>query len=107
MSYDFNPKLRLLEFVAVQHEGDDFLLTHDRHGFAPDLLIPRSWGPVLALFDGQRDAAGIIFEFSTQYGQILPREHLDRIVLELDQALVLDSPTFHAHRENVINGFVD
>lgn len=99
------PKLRNLEFIPIEQKGDEYFLARDHHGFSQEALLPRAWGPLLGLLDGAHDTAQIIFQYLLQYGEVLPREIVENIIAQLDDALLLESPHFHSHRKTVVQEF--
>jgi AmmeMemoRadiSam system protein B len=99
------PKLRNLEFTPVEHHGGEYFHVHDRHGFAENLLVPRAWGRLLALLDGTRDVAGLIFNYSLHHGETLERGAVERILAQLDEALLLESPNFQSRKSAVVRDF--
>lgn len=99
------PKLRALEITPIQDEGQALFYFHDRHGIADDAVIPQEWGVVLAFFDGQNSVEEICEQFEQKHEQELPREALENIISQLDDALFLDSPHFRAQLEKLVNEF--
>lgn len=91
------PKLRRLEAHPIQHEGDELFLLRDPHGHAPDAVVPRSFGALLALFDGTRDAAQIMRDFGDEHDFEIGEEFVAHFIAEADENLLLDSPRFQSH----------
>ena len=91
------PKLRRIETHPIQHEGDDFFLLRDPHGHAPDAILPRSYGALLALFDGTRDAAQIARDFQDEHGFLLEDAFVTDFIAQANENLLLDSPRFREY----------
>ena len=47
-----NPKLRRLEFIPVEENDEEWFFVRDPLGIAPEVRLPREWGPLLARLDG-------------------------------------------------------
>jgi AmmeMemoRadiSam system protein B len=101
------PSLRYLEFRPVEHEGQKYFHAHDRYEFSDDVFLPRAWAGVLQLLDGTRDVETIIRDYATQHGETLPREAVEAVLEQLDEALVLDSPRFRERQAEVVRAFED
>lgn len=99
------PRLRNLEITKIEHEGQEYFYFHDRLGLAAGAAVPQSWGGLLALFDGRRDSGEIITAYAQNSGEELPLEVVERIIAQLDEALFLDSPRFHAHWDKLVCEF--
>lgn len=99
------PKLRNLEFIPIEHKGDAYFLARDRQGFAADTIVPRAWGGLLALLNGKRDVPEIILAYSLKHDEVLPRDIIDRIIAQLDEALLLESPRFRTQRDEDVRAF--
>jgi MEMO1 family protein len=97
---------RALDIQPVTIKGDELLYFHDRQGFAPACGVPRALAPLLGLFDGTRTVGEIIADFALMGGEELPEAFVRRIVEQLDESLLLDSPRFAAHAGAVEAEFV-
>jgi AmmeMemoRadiSam system protein B len=100
-----NPKIRSLEVIPFQDRGQEFLLLRDRLGLAVDVQVPRALAPLLALFDGTRDATAIAGAYALRGGELLPPAFLQRLIEQLDEQLLLHSPRFEAHQRAVVGAF--
>lgn len=91
------PALRALEIIPVQAEGRRLLMVRDPLGVIEGgaLLVP---DPLLLIFMQMADGNTTLDEMSTKIaeasGQILPSGLLDRMVEQLDEALLLQSDRF-------------
>lgn len=101
------PKMRALEVVPLEHNGEECLLLRDRMGFSPDAVLPRDLGPLLALFNGRRTVAEIFAEYERIGGEALPLWFQEKLLRELDELLLLDSPHFQTMRGDTLREFAD
>lgn len=99
------PRLRLLEITEIEHEGEAYFYFHDRLGISAGATVPHAWGGLLVFFDGRSDAREIVAQYEQAQGESLPLEVVEEIILQLDEALLLDSPRFHAHQQELVREF--
>ncbi|MBN1659453.1 MAG: AmmeMemoRadiSam system protein B [Anaerolineae bacterium] len=86
------PKLRNVQVHPMQHQGQPMLLLQDPLGLSPTTIaVPRPLGPVLMLMDGSRDLAQIDAALQVRAGVKLAPGLLERLVSDLDEALLLDN----------------
>ncbi|MCL6647730.1 MAG: AmmeMemoRadiSam system protein B [Chloroflexi bacterium] len=89
------PRLRPLDARWITHGGQPLLLLQDRQGFLPGpLLVPPAVAVLLSLCDGTRDAAALAAAFQLRTGEPITPAMVQRVLEELDAALVFDSPRF-------------
>jgi len=93
------PRLRpTLEAFPLATKQGRMLALRDPLGLTDAMaLLPPVALCVVQLFDGVRDRREIQAEFLRRHGQLLPTELYDRLVADLDGALLLDSDRFRAH----------
>lgn len=92
------PKLRPVEATPVRQDGRVYVHIHDPARVSDKLLIvPQPMMFVLAHFDGCHTLVDIQAAILRQFGQLVPREKLEEIVRQLDDALLLDSERFRQH----------
>jgi len=90
-----NPKLRELRTQLIVTRGQQGILLSDPLGINPrTLFIPRHLAPTLALLDGTRDTGTIRAGFELRTGTPLSTSILERLILDLDEALFLDDERF-------------
>lgn len=99
------PRLRNIEITKIEHGGEEFFYFHDRLGVSSGAAVPQSWGGLLALFDGQHSSSEMVAVYNQNYGEELPLELVEKIIAQLDEALFLDSPRFHAHWDKLVCEF--
>jgi AmmeMemoRadiSam system protein B len=94
------PKLRPVETRWVTQKGQPMLLLRDPLRLSEHvLLLPPAAGVVLSLIDGQRDLGAIRAAFQLRTGMVLSISALEHLLAQLDEALLLDSPRYHAALE--------
>jgi MEMO1 family protein len=95
MSATPNPKLRSVHSQWIEHMGQPAILLQDRLlPGAPGVVVPQVIAPLLALCDGTRDAPAIRVALELWTGIRLDQATLDRLLSQLDQALLLDNERF-------------
>ncbi|MHB2016810.1 MAG: AmmeMemoRadiSam system protein B [Candidatus Xenobia bacterium] len=101
------PRLRPVEAFPVElSEGQRAFCLRDPVNYAPQpIFLPLASAYVLQLFDGVRTVEEIQAEFCRLTSQILPRETLEKFILDLDARLYLDSDTFQAARNRIDQDF--
>ncbi|WZO99675.1 AmmeMemoRadiSam system protein B [Isosphaeraceae bacterium EP7] len=96
------PKLRPLSGRRLDHDGRSFVALEDPLGlFAQPMLVPwDAWIRVVQHFDGTRTLAAIQALALRETGHFIDLADLESLTEQLDQALVLDGPTFQAFRRD-------
>jgi AmmeMemoRadiSam system protein B len=86
----------------VDHGGVSYVAFDDPQGLAnPNLLVPTAlYFQVLSRFDGQTALADVQASIRAETGHFFPMEELKQLVRQLDEAMILDGPTFAAVRES-------
>jgi hypothetical protein len=102
------PRLRAVDCVVVPtDDGGRALLLRCTEGIAPGaVLVPFAMRGALARFDGRRTAERIAREATTltPHRPIEARD-VERLAMELDLALMLETPRFEAARERAVDLF--
>ncbi|WP_394821344.1 AmmeMemoRadiSam system protein B [Pendulispora albinea] len=101
------PRLRSLETLVVPDSRHGrVLVLRDTHGIASGhACIPPALVPVVARFTGEHPHEQIARDASAEAGVDISVELVRKLADELDEALFLDSPTFHRARANVERAF--
>jgi AmmeMemoRadiSam system protein B len=96
------PKLRPLNARRFDRDGQSYALLQDPLGaFTDPVLVPlQAFVHICRYFDGQMSVSEIQSAVRTETGQLVPREVIEGLVLQLDRALVLEGPTFAAFHES-------
>ncbi|HMF38268.1 MAG TPA: hypothetical protein VKF17_16615, partial [Isosphaeraceae bacterium] len=95
------PKFRPLAASRFDHQGQSYVLLQDPLGAFtnPVLVSLDAFIHVCRHFDGLNTLAEIRLRVQRETGQRLAAEVLERLVEQLDQAMVLDGPTFASFQE--------
>jgi len=94
-SLDPRPRLRPVSVSPIEHEGRPMVLVTDpsRLAAGPVVVSPAALF-LLSVMDGRHDLDQIAGAFRLQFGQSLPRTHLESLVRRLDEACYLDNRRF-------------
>jgi AmmeMemoRadiSam system protein B len=100
------PRLRPIEGYPVDQNGQKLLALRDPSGLSPHVkhLTPIAVA-IIQLCDGRSTRTEICAEFQRRYKQPLERATLDRLLAQLDEALLLDSPTFRDHSARIFGEY--
>jgi AmmeMemoRadiSam system protein B len=101
------PKLRPLDFIAVEWQGERVVCARDYEGLLDGpVIVPLPIMLVALLLDGRRDAAGVQVEYARMAGgALLPPAQLDRIIRDLDAHGLLESPALEARRRAAADAY--
>jgi AmmeMemoRadiSam system protein B len=94
------PKLRPLSAQRFDHQGQPFALIQDPQGaFTSPVLVPlETFVEVCRHFDGQLSLGDIRSRVQRETGRLMPDGVIENLVAELDQAMILDGPTYESFR---------
>lgn len=103
MTSNMRPKLRGIQISLEQWQGQPVALLRDPLGLSDrTVAIPRSIVPLLELCDGTRDAATLRSALELRFGLRVAPDYLDKMLSELDEALLLENERFaQAYKETV------
>ena len=100
------PKLREVEAVPIQHEGQDMILLRDPLRLSQhSIAVPRPLGPLLALMDGTRDAAALETALRLRAGVRLAPGLISKLLADLDEALLLSNERSDLARAQVLRAY--
>ncbi len=84
------PRLRPIEAVPVEHEGEQFVALRDPTGYTPSvLMLAPALLEVVALFDGEHPIVDIQSELMRRHGELVTRESGVRPAARRDRRRVL------------------
>ncbi|GAB4540668.1 MAG: AmmeMemoRadiSam system protein B [Anaerolineae bacterium] len=90
-----NPKLRPIEVRSIEDRGRPALLLRDPLMLSEKVaVVPQVLGPLLALMDGSRDAAGLHAALLIRTGLRVSPEIIQHLIDQLDDALLLENEHF-------------
>lgn len=100
------PKLRSLEFIPTEDNGEEWYFVRDPQGLSPEIRVPREWGPLLSRFDGEHSLEEIFEEMNLAQTDEA-RAWVSQIVDEFDEMLLLDSPRFASEQRRLMQDYSD
>jgi MEMO1 family protein len=102
------PRLRAIEAFPVEQDGERYLALRDPAGYTSAVvMLPVDLVDILALFDGEHGVADIQAEIMRADGELVAREHIEKLMAALDEHGFLDSPTFATRRATMDRAFLD
>lgn len=100
------PKLRPLEAFPVEVSGKEAVCLRDPSNLTDKLVfVPYSVFQIIRFFDGRHSILDIQVEHAKRYGGLILREHVEKIVKELDSHLLLESNGFHSFLKGLKEDF--
>jgi len=102
------PRLRgAIEAVPVDHEGEQYVALRDPAGYTPSvLMLAPALIEVVSLFDGEHSIVDVQGELMRRHGELVTREHLEKLVAALDEHGFLESPAFAVRRASIDDAFL-
>jgi MEMO1 family protein len=102
------PRLRAVEAFPVEQDGERYLALRDPAGYtASVVMLPVGLLDIVALFDGEHAITDIQAEILREHGELVTREHIEKLMTALDEQGFLDNPAFAARREATDRAFLD
>lgn len=98
------PKLRLLEFIPIEEEGVEYYFVRDPQRLSPEVRLPREWGTLLSRLDGTNDIDDLLAEMGAANDR-KTRAMLEKMIAELDECGLLDSPRFRSEQGRIVEDF--
>lgn len=100
------PKLRPVSAFPITHENEEYICLQDPHHYleSPVVISPETLS-VIQFFDGKHSFGDIQEAYMRHYGILVYTEQLQQIVEQLDQCLLLESPRFFTHVEQLRREF--
>ena len=99
------PRLRPLEPIAFEHEGQRYVAFRDPAELTPPVELPQAVAMLLTLFDGQRDIAAVIGRWHELTGEHLPIDFVTRLVDELTEHMLIDGEPYRAAQAQALAEF--
>jgi hypothetical protein len=94
-----NPRLRPIEVLPFQKDGETLLLLRDPTQISrATLLVSPGLLPILRALDGDHSVLDVQASLTRAAGRLVYREEIERVLAKLDEALLLDSARFRAER---------
>jgi AmmeMemoRadiSam system protein B len=93
------PRLRAIDIVPVQQGGQQMLLLRDPSGLAPSpVAVTSGMLLILRMLDGERTIREIQTAIARQTGDLVRSDQIERIIGQLDEALLLETPRLDEYR---------
>lgn len=106
MDQSTKPKLRNVNVQRVIYEDEPVFLMQDNLRLTnAAIVLPQALGPLAILCDGQHTLAQIKTKLNKQYGLRLPKALIENLVVQFDQALLLENETFYQARQQAISQY--
>ena len=100
------PRLRPVEsFPVSQADGQMVFALRDPQGFSPSIVLPYQAAVLASLMDGSRTTAELQQEFGRKFGSPVSAADVEKMVRELDDRYLLDTPRFRAHWKAELEAF--
>ncbi len=100
------PKIRPISAFPVETSEGEFICLQDPNHYLEDsVFVSPEMFFVIRHFDGKHSFVEIQEAYMRHYGVLLYTKEIQQIVQELDQHLLLESPTFFAHLKRLRKEF--
>ncbi len=102
------PQLRSVEAFPVQAEGEELVCLRDPMGFAEaPVFLNKVLAFLVSRMNGENNLRDIQADFFRATGEILPMEHLEGLVEQLDEQHYLESERFRKFFEEQVRTFME
>jgi len=92
------PRLRFIEAVPFEQEGQDLILLSDAEGIVEQsLAVSRDVAFMISLMDGTRTLREIQAEFMRTVGEMVYMERIEELVKAMDENLLLEGDRYDAY----------
>ncbi len=99
------PRLRPLDPIPFEESGEALIAWRDPLNLSEMVQVPRPVALLMTLMDGQRDLVGLQAAWRDTAGEELPLDFLRRLVQDLDDGLLLDTPAFRHARAAALEAY--
>src|ERR1035437_2974044 len=102
-----NLTIRAVEAFPVERQDQTLICLRDPSGLASEpIMLGMGAYFIVTLFEGMMSLKDIPAAFATRFGEMIPLDKLDELVVALDRAYFLDSPAFHERERRVREEFL-
>ena len=99
-------KIRPVEAVPVEQQGQTYVLVRDPAGIAPEpILIGMGAYFLVTQMDGTNENLDLQAAFTRRFGEILPSEQLSQLIEALDRAYFLESARYAERVRSIAEEF--
>ena len=107
MEQEIKPRLRLVQAIPYDSGGERLVCLRDNSGISQKtVVLPMRAFYLAALMDGGRTLGQIRAEYVQRFGDSLQMDQLERMVRELDEALMLEGERFETERRAALHAFL-
>jgi hypothetical protein len=100
------PKIRPVEAVPVEQQGQTYVLLRDSAGIAPEpILIGMGAYFLVTQMDGTNEKLDLQAAFTRRFGEILPSDQIFQLIEALDRAYFLESPRYAERVRSIAEEF--
>jgi len=100
------PRIRSVDAFPAEVSGQKVICLRDPLGLSGKVLFfPYPTFFIISLFDGSHSLVDIQAEFMRHFGELLYREKIQELIVQLDEHFLLDSERFRDAEQKVIDGF--
>jgi len=109
LSIDQYPRIRFVEPIPVEHEGQRLVYLRDPEGYANGgMAVPHHVYYLLTLFDGEHSVQDLVSAYADKFDDVsVNEEQVTELVKQIDQAHLLDNENFQDFRLEIENAFLD
>jgi MEMO1 family protein len=101
-----NPRIRFVDVVPIQQEGQQMYLLRDPEGISErSLVVSRDVLFVLSLMDGARSVKDLQEEYSRAFGNLIPIEQIQSIIDGMDNNLLLHNERYQLHLSGLMEAY--
>jgi len=99
------PQIRPLEIVPYADTGEDLYLLRDPQGFTGTAVIAPAAALLISLMNGKRTLGELREEFFSNVGSSIPLSEIEKLVQQLDEHYLLETPRFASHKQAQIDQY--
>ena len=100
------PKVRHVDFFPAEISGQRVICIKDPLNLSGKILfVPYPLFFMISLFDGQHSIVDVQAEFMRQFGELLYREKIEALLLQLEDHFLLESDRFRGAERKLVEDF--
>ena len=102
------PKMRQVDVFPAEFSGQKVICLRDPLNLSGKIIfLPYPAFFIVSLFDGQNSLLDIQEKFMRQFGELLFRERIEELAIQMEEHLLLDSERFRRLEQESIKAFRD
>lgn len=100
------PKMRHVDFFPAEISGERVICIKDPLNLSGKILfVPYPLFFMISLFDGQHSIVDVQAEFMRQFGELLYREKIEALLVQLEDHFLLESDRFRGAERKLVEDF--